>query len=97
MVSMNLKVHAGAPLRVRIRKTPIEKEMDGIELDRLTPGRVCDVSPSLGSWLLAEEYAALEMRASATTEDNGFMTGRGTSTIKDAPRQVAADRRKRGR
>jgi hypothetical protein len=86
-------------VRVRIRKTPIEHEIDGVELDRLTPGRVCDVSPSLGSWLLAEEYAALEMRSSAMIEDADFTAPakeRGTSTIKRAPRQFAADRRHRG-
>ena len=36
--------------------------MDGVKLDRFTPGRVCDVSPSLGSWFLVEGYADLEMR-----------------------------------
>lgn len=91
----------GAPLRVRIRKTPIEEEMDGIRLDRLTPGRVCVVPASLGSWLLAQGYAELEMRSSVpTTDDVDFSATpreRVASSIKNSPRQFAADRRKRDR
>jgi hypothetical protein len=75
---------------------PIEHEMDGVELDRLTPGRVCDVSSSLGSWLLAEGYAELEMRSPAA-EERDFMTSeKRDSTINSAPRHVAHDRRRRG-
>ena len=76
---------------------PIEHEMDGVRLDRLTPGRVCNVSASLGSWLLAERYAELEMRSTAG-EERDFMTtpgDRGPSSVKSAPRQVAHDRRRR--
>ena len=96
---MNLEVPAskGAPLRVRIRKTPVEQEVDGVQLDHLTPGRVRDVSASLGSWLLAEGYADLEMRSSATVDGGDFTAPpreRGASTIAGAPRQFAADRRK---
>jgi hypothetical protein len=100
---MNREVPAkqGVPLRVRIRKTPIEQEMDGVQLDHLTPGRVCDVSASLGSWLLAEGYAALEMRSSATTDDSAFTAPprdkRALLSRKDVPRQFAADRRRRDR
>jgi hypothetical protein len=36
--------------------------MDGVNLDRLAPGTVRDVSPSIGSWLIAEGYAEPEMR-----------------------------------
>jgi hypothetical protein len=76
---------------------PIEHEMDGVQLDRLTPGRVCDVSSSLGSWLLAERYAELEMRSPAG-EERDFMTApnqRGSSSVTSAPRHVAHDRRRR--
>jgi hypothetical protein len=36
--------------------------MDGVKLDRLAPGSVRDVSPSIAAWLIAEGYAAPEMR-----------------------------------
>ena len=77
---------------------PIEHEMDGVQLDRLTPGRVCDVSSSLGSWLLAERYAELEMR-SPVGEEREFLTTpiqRESSSITSTRRHVAHDRRRRG-
>jgi hypothetical protein len=36
--------------------------MDGVNLDRLKPGAVRDVSTSIASWLVAEGYAEPEMR-----------------------------------
>jgi hypothetical protein len=36
--------------------------MDGIRLDHLDPGAVREVSPAIGSWLMAEGHAVLEMR-----------------------------------
>jgi hypothetical protein len=75
-------------------KSPIEREVDGIQLDRLTAGRVCDVSPILGSWLLAEEYAELEMRSSAVPEEVDFSAPRGSS-FQEQPPQFADDRRRR--
>jgi hypothetical protein len=36
--------------------------MDGVKLDRLAPGSVRDVSPSIAAWLIAEGYATPEMR-----------------------------------
>ena len=84
-------------MRVRILKTPIEHEMDGVELDRLTPGRVCDVSSSLGSWLLAEGYAALEMRSPAGEQRDFMMTSNegGRWSIKSTARHIVHDRRRR--
>ena len=49
-------------VRVRISKTPVQREMDGVKLDRLAPGSVRDVSPSIAAWLIAEGYATPEMR-----------------------------------
>ena len=49
-------------MKVRIKKKPDEREMDGVNLDCLAPGIVRDVSPSIGSWLVAEGYAEPEMR-----------------------------------
>ena len=53
-----------ARVRVRIRKTPAQREMDGVKLDRFAPGSVRDVSPSIAAWLIAEGYADPEMRMS---------------------------------
>ena len=83
-------------MRVRILKTPIEQEVDGVQLDYLTAGRVCDVSPSLASWLLAEKYAVLEMRSSAVPDEGDFTSTpkeRGSSTINEPP-AFANDRRR---
>ena len=75
--------------------------MDGVQLDRLTPGRVCYVSPSLGSWLLAQGYAELEMRTSSAPTEEGGSTAtseeRASSFVKALPRHVAGDRRRRNR
>lgn len=38
--------------------------MDGVDLDRLAPGAVRNVSMSIASWLIAEGYAEPEMRNS---------------------------------
>lgn len=50
-------------MKVRITKTPAERELDGIQLHELRPGIVRVVSPSVGAWLIAQGYAYLEMRA----------------------------------
>ena len=49
-------------MKVRITRKPAEREVDGVNLDRLAPGVVRDVSTSLASWLIAEGYAEPEMR-----------------------------------
>jgi len=46
--------------------------MDGVKLDRLAPGSVRDVSPSIAAWLIAEGYATPEMRV---TPDELFTSG----------------------
>ena len=51
-------------VRVRILRSPRERELDGLPLDSMVPGLVRDVSPSVATWLIAEGYAALEMRES---------------------------------
>jgi len=50
-------------MRLRIRKTPAEKDVDGVQLDGLAPGIVCEFSASVGSWLIAKGYAVPEMRS----------------------------------
>ena len=49
-------------MRVRIKVTPTEHELDGVRLDTLKRGSVREVSSSIGSWLIAEGYAVPEMR-----------------------------------
>ena len=49
-------------MKVRIKRTPPEREIDGVTLDRFAPGSVRTVSSSLGLWLIAEGYADPEMR-----------------------------------
>ncbi len=44
--------------------------MDGIQLDKLTPGSVREVSSSIGSWLMAEGYAQLEMRQEELSDES---------------------------
>lgn len=73
-------------VKVRIRCTPRESEIDGVNLTTLTPGSVTDVSVSIGSWLIAEGYALPEMRASTEV---------GYYSI-DTPRDKSADRTVRG-
>ena len=49
-------------VKVRIKVVPREPEMDGVSLDTLRPGSVREVSASIGTWLMAQGYAELEMR-----------------------------------
>ena len=43
--------------------TPRESDLEGVKLDSFVPGVVKDVSPVVASWLIAQGYAVLEMRA----------------------------------
>ena len=54
-------------VRVRIVRSPRERELDGLRLDSMIPGLVRDVSPSVATWLIAEGYAVLEMRVASDT------------------------------
>jgi hypothetical protein len=78
-------------VKVRIKETPREPELDGIRLDKYVRGDVREVSPSIGSWLIAEGYAEPEMRQTLRTGDEQFSE---TLTI---PVDVAHDRRSRRR
>ncbi len=77
-------------MKVRITRAPAEREIDGIKLDRFTPGSVREVTAPIGSWLIAEGYAEPEMRA-CERDDAQFYS---TDPIEPF---VAVDRRKRGR
>ena len=77
-------------MKVRIKKTPREDEVDGVRLDRLEPGTVREVSASVGSWLIAERYAEPEMRR--TSGDEEFSTVRDLrDAASDCPRRRRTD------
>jgi len=76
-------------VKVRIRKTPVEREVDGVNLDRLSPGAVRDMSPSLASWLIVEGYAEPEMRKGSKDSERELF-----GLAEEPP--FAADRRRKG-
>jgi hypothetical protein len=81
----------GLVVKVRIRRTPRESEVDGVRLDRFRPGTVRDVSPILGAWLVAERYAEPEMRKSVVDDMEDF------SGVKDIVTPAEVDDRLRRR
>jgi len=83
-------------VRVRIKRTPREEELDGVRLDGLQPGMVKEVSASVGSWLIAERYALPEMRGSS--EDNEFSSVKEVrDSASDYPHRRSTDRDRRSR
>lgn len=76
-------------MKVRIKKAPAEREIDGLDLGRFTPGSIRDISPTTATWLIAEGYAEPEMR-SASREEDQFDT-------RNEPPSIVNDRRQRGR
>jgi hypothetical protein len=56
-------------VRIRIIATPKERELDGVRLDVFKPGKVCDVSSSIGAWFITKGYAFAEMRRSTVATD----------------------------
>lgn len=58
----------GYVVKVRIKTTPSEREIDGVKLDNMDPGSVREVSASIGSWLIAQGYADAEMRSSRDSD-----------------------------
>jgi hypothetical protein len=68
-------------VRVRITATPREHEVDGVHLDGLLRGSVREVSPSIGSWLIAQGYAEPEMRQ-GSREENQDLSG-GIKRVRD--------------
>ena len=82
-------------MKVRIRQTPREPEVDGVRLDRFRPGTVRDVSPILGAWLVAERYAEPEMRKSVVNDMEDFSGVKDAitpATAHDRPRRRRSDR-----
>ena len=70
-------VEPGRSVRVRIRERPRERDIEGVKLDALRPGSVCDVSVALGTWLIVQGYADPEMRR---TPEDGTTERRRTRT-----------------
>ena len=74
-------------MKVRIKQTPREREIDGVRLDGLSRGMVKDIAGSLAAWLIAEGYADVEMRAN---REEQHLFGRVSS-----PPSSVDDRRRR--
>jgi hypothetical protein len=81
-------------VRVRITEAPQEQEIDGVKLDRMQPGTVRDVSPTVGSWLIVNGYAYPEMRRATNEDQQSDDYSTGSSTDEDRPRYLGPDRRK---
>jgi len=81
-------------VKVRIRETPHEREVDGVSLSGFLPGTVRDVSPSIGSWLIAQEYALPEMRSTMSQAEEFFSAVRGIpQVVADRPRRLRRPKR----
>ena len=83
-----------ANVKVRIRKTPEQDELDGVRLDDMKPGTVREVSPSIGSWLIAERYAEPEMRCDIRAHEEDFLIARSTALdrVSRTPRRRSNER-----
>jgi hypothetical protein len=82
-------------VKVRIRRTPREAELDGVPLHQLRPGNVREVSPVLATWLVAERYADVEMRADARAHEDDFpdiQEGRRPIPAGDVPHRRSGER-----
>ncbi len=81
-------------VKVRIRRKPQERELDGVRLDRLRPGAVREVSSAVGAWLIASGYAEPEMRVSARPDEDeaGFTLTKSHDSAADQPRRRSTDR-----
>ncbi len=86
---------AAISVKVRIRCTPREHELDGVRLDTLQPGAVREMPPGLGSWLVTERYADVEMRHDARAHEDDFSDARDVAVPvvgADLPRRRFNDR-----
>lgn len=66
--------------------------MDGVSLEGLVPGAIREVSMSVGTWLMAQGYAELEMRQQAEWPEGDQKRASFTDVA-----HVADDRRRRSR
>ena len=82
-------------VKVRVRKTPRESQVDGVGLDRFKVGDVREVTPILAAWLVAQGYAVPEMRKTVNEYEHDFSTVTDVvteSTTDDRPRRRRNDR-----
>ena len=77
----------GTNVKVRIKETPREHELDGVQLDGLARGSVREVSPSIGAWLITEGYAEPEMRQTYREENQDLSGKRLRDTAHDRHRR----------
>ena len=81
-------------MKVKIKKTPVETEIDGVRLSTLIPGLTRDVPSTLALWLIAKGYAQHEMRAEIRrTPPHAAASAQ--STADDLHRRTPTDRRSR--
>lgn len=81
-------------MKVRIKEAPHVHEVDGVPLTGLVPGAVRDLSSSLATWLIAEQYAEPEMRhdvRDAAQDFSGVITETRRETFSGGPRRRADD------
>ena len=93
---MDPRLQRDHAVRVRIRKTPSQEQLDGVRLDDMVPGSVREVSPSIGAWLIAERYAEPEMRQDVKTYEEDFLLHlRATADhrVRHSPRRRSHDPR----
>jgi hypothetical protein len=81
-------------VKVRINKQPTIEELDGVRLDNMKAGTVLEVSPSIGSWLIAERFANTEMRHDVRAHQDDFLIGpdTGDDRVSRTPRRRREDR-----
>ena len=78
-------------MKVRITVAPYEREIDGIKLENMVVGVAREVSPTVGSWLIAKGYGVLEMRS----DEPETQERRGRFGVNDLGAIVEDRRRKR--
>jgi hypothetical protein len=80
-------------VKVRIKETPREDELDGVRLNSMKPGTVREVSASIGAWLIAERYAVPEMRRENENAEERLFGGKDIrAAATDGPRRRLSDR-----
>jgi hypothetical protein len=82
-------------VKVRIRKTPVLDELDGVRLDDMEPGTVREVSPSIGAWLVVERCAEPEMRRNVRAHEEDFLIDQDAprDRVNDSPHRRSDDER----
>jgi len=80
-----IAVTSNNKVRLRIKITPLERELDGLKLDGFIAGSVRDVSPPVALWLVANGYADVEMRS--VSDFDPEMTSQRFASLNDRRRR----------